>query len=196
MGGHFLSALVGVSCYFLFPGTPWLASCLAVATAIALMHVTKTLHPPGGATALIAVTGGEGIHQLGYLYAFVPCLLGGTDHARHRPYREQHPQGAALSAILVVVGRALRKQGKRRGRGPGSPEAAKAGRRRSRYDEGRKAVPLRAFRMERPHLFSSMGAGFRALGASCAVWRKGGVRGAAAPAGPFLAQSHTRARAA
>ena len=27
-------------------------------------------------TALIAVTGGEGIHQLGYLYAFVPCLLG------------------------------------------------------------------------------------------------------------------------
>lgn len=30
----------------------------------------------GGATALIAVTGGEGIHQLGYLYAFVPCLLG------------------------------------------------------------------------------------------------------------------------
>ncbi|MFQ8890709.1 MAG: HPP family protein [Bilophila wadsworthia] len=76
VGGHFLSALVGVSCYFLFPGTPWLASCLAVATAIALMHVTKTLHPPGGATALIAVTGGEGIHQLGYLYAFVLCLLG------------------------------------------------------------------------------------------------------------------------
>lgn len=76
VGGHFLSALVGVSCYFLFPGTLWLASCLAVATAIALMHVTKTLHPPGGATALIAVTGGEAIHQLGYLYAFVPCLLG------------------------------------------------------------------------------------------------------------------------
>ena len=34
VGGHFLSALVGVSCYFLFPGTIWLASCLAVATAI------------------------------------------------------------------------------------------------------------------------------------------------------------------
>ena len=64
--GEIFSAWVG-SC---------LASCLAVATAIALMHVTKTLHPPGGATALIAVTGGEGIHQLGYLYAFVPCLLG------------------------------------------------------------------------------------------------------------------------
>lgn len=76
VGGHFLSALVGVSCYLLFSGTLWLASCLAVATAIALMHLTKTLHPPGGATALIAVTGGEGIHQLGYWYAFVPCLTG------------------------------------------------------------------------------------------------------------------------
>ncbi|WP_363322540.1 HPP family protein [uncultured Desulfovibrio sp.] len=40
------------------------------------MHLSKTLHPPGGATALIAVTGGEGIRQLGYLYAFVPCLTG------------------------------------------------------------------------------------------------------------------------
>ncbi|MFQ9491228.1 MAG: HPP family protein [Bilophila wadsworthia] len=35
----------------------------------------QTLHLRD-ATALIAVTGGEGIHQLGYLYAFVPCLLG------------------------------------------------------------------------------------------------------------------------
>lgn len=76
VGGHFLSALVGVSCFFLFPQTLWLAACVAVATAIALMHLTKTLHPPGGATALIAVTGGDGIHQLGYAYALVPCLLG------------------------------------------------------------------------------------------------------------------------
>ena len=40
------------------------------------MLVTGTLHPPGGATALIAVTGGEGIRQLGYWYALVPCLAG------------------------------------------------------------------------------------------------------------------------
>ena len=117
VGGHFLSALVGVSCYFLFPGTPWLASCLAVATAIALMHVTKTLHPPGGATALIAVTGGEGIHQLGYLYAFVPCLLGALIMLAIALIVNNIPKAQRLSAILVVVGRALRKQGKRRGRG-------------------------------------------------------------------------------
>ena len=52
-----------------------IASCLAVATAIALMHVTKTLHPPGGATALIAVIGGDEIRRLGYMYVVFPCLV-------------------------------------------------------------------------------------------------------------------------
>ena len=32
--------------------------------------------PAGGATALIAVTGGEQIRQLGFWYAVVPCLAG------------------------------------------------------------------------------------------------------------------------
>lgn len=76
LGGHVLSALIGVSAYILFPKTLWLAAALAVATAIALMHATRTLHPPGGATALIAVIGGAKIHSLGYLYAFMPVGLG------------------------------------------------------------------------------------------------------------------------
>ena len=76
VGGHFLSALVGVTCHMLLSGSPALAASLAVATAIALMHLTKTLHPPGGATALIAVSGGEAIYSLGYLYVLAPCLLG------------------------------------------------------------------------------------------------------------------------
>ena len=76
VGGHFVSALTGVTIGLLFPDTPWLAACLAVSTAIAVMLITGTLHPPGGATALIAVTGGEGIRQLGYWYALVPCLAG------------------------------------------------------------------------------------------------------------------------
>ena len=54
----------------------WLAGAVAVATAIAVMHLTKTLHPPGGATALIAVIGSDEIHNLGYLYALVPAGLG------------------------------------------------------------------------------------------------------------------------
>jgi CBS-domain-containing membrane protein len=54
----------------------WFASALSVSTAIAAMHMTKTLHPPGGATALIAVIGSQKIHDLGYLYVVIPVGLG------------------------------------------------------------------------------------------------------------------------
>jgi CBS-domain-containing membrane protein len=78
IGGHVLSAIAGVTCYQLLNQYMWLASAMAVATSIALMHATKTLHPPGGATALIAVIGGEKIHALGYLYAIIPVGAGVT----------------------------------------------------------------------------------------------------------------------
>jgi len=76
IGGHILSGLVGVACYQLFGGTIWFAAALAVSLAIVAMLATKTLHPPGGATALIAVIGGAKIHALGYLYAFLPAGAG------------------------------------------------------------------------------------------------------------------------
>ncbi len=76
LGGHVISALIGVSAYQLLPDTPWLAAPLAVATAIAVMHATRTLHPPGGATALIAVIGDAKIHALGFWYALAPAGLG------------------------------------------------------------------------------------------------------------------------
>jgi CBS-domain-containing membrane protein len=40
------------------------------------MHATRTLHPPGGATALIAVIGGEKIHALGFAYVLMPVAAG------------------------------------------------------------------------------------------------------------------------
>ena len=76
LGGHIFSALVGVIAFQLFSEQIWFAAPLAVATAIAMMQLTDTLHPPGGATALIAVIGGEQIHQLGYLYVFFPVATG------------------------------------------------------------------------------------------------------------------------
>jgi CBS-domain-containing membrane protein len=36
------------------------------------MHAARTLHPPGGAAALIAVIGGDRIHDLGFMYALFP----------------------------------------------------------------------------------------------------------------------------
>ena len=76
IGGHLVSALVGVAAYQLLEPLTWLAAAVAVATAIALMHLTRTLHPPGGATALIAVIGGPQIHELGFLYVLVPVAAG------------------------------------------------------------------------------------------------------------------------
>ncbi len=76
LGGHVLSAVIGVAAYQLLQSHTWAAASIAVATAIALMHLTKTLHPPGGATALIAVIGGEKIHALGYFYALIPAATG------------------------------------------------------------------------------------------------------------------------
>lgn len=76
VGGHIISGLVGVACYQLFGQVIWLAAALGVAFAIAAMLATKTVHPPGGATALIAVIGGEKIHNLGFMYAFMPAGLG------------------------------------------------------------------------------------------------------------------------
>lgn len=77
IGGHLVSALVGVTAWMLIgPLLPWLAAALAVSTAIALMHLTRTLHPPGGATALIAVIGSEQVHALGYLFVLIPATLG------------------------------------------------------------------------------------------------------------------------
>ena len=76
MGGHILSAFIGVLIYGWIPDPLYLSGALSVTTAIAVMHLTKTTHPPGGATALIAVIGSERVHQLGFLYILSPVALG------------------------------------------------------------------------------------------------------------------------
>ena len=76
VGGHVISAIVGVVMYKLFPEILWLAAPLAVSFSIILMQMTKTLHPPGGATALIAVIGTEKIKALGFMYVIAPVLVG------------------------------------------------------------------------------------------------------------------------
>ena len=76
VGGHMLSAIVGVLCFKIFGDVPWLAASLAVSLAIAAMLFTRTLHPPGGATALIAVVGSDVVHKLGFFYVLVPAGLG------------------------------------------------------------------------------------------------------------------------
>ncbi|CAG9956369.1 unnamed protein product [Clonostachys rosea f. rosea IK726] len=60
--GQIISAVVGVAICKLFllsddfESLRWLGGALACASATALMALTKTVHPPAGATALLAVT--------------------------------------------------------------------------------------------------------------------------------------------
>lgn len=83
IGGHVVSAAVGVTVQHLVHDLA-LAASLAVALAIVAMHVTRTIHPPGGATALIAVIGGMTITDLGYAYVVAPV--------------------GASAAMMVVIG--------------------------------------------------------------------------------------------
>ncbi|MGE3539268.1 MAG: HPP family protein [Candidatus Tectimicrobiota bacterium] len=98
VGGHMISGFIGVLSYKLFSDIPWLAAGLGVSGAIVAMLLTRTLHPPGGATALLAVIGGAKLHALGYLYVFVPAGAGAcllllvgllvNNLAEHRRYPE------------------------------------------------------------------------------------------------------------
>ena len=74
VAGHVSSAFVGVVCYLLIPNV-FIAAGLAVGLAIGVMHVLRCIHPPGGATALVAVVGGTQIHALGFEYIVVPVLI-------------------------------------------------------------------------------------------------------------------------
>jgi CBS domain-containing membrane protein len=76
IGGHVISAFIGVSIYHLLPDVIWITAPMAVSISIVMMQITKTLHPPGGATALIAVAGSEKIKALGFLYVISPVLTG------------------------------------------------------------------------------------------------------------------------
>ena len=68
--GHTLSAVAGVVTVVLF-GLTWWSPAVGTALALLLMLLTKTTHPPGGATALFAV-----LSQEHFSYVFTPVMAG------------------------------------------------------------------------------------------------------------------------
>ena len=76
VGGHVFSAIAGVTVFLLMGNESIVTGPVAVSLAVAVMHFTRTLHPPGGATSLIAVIGGDKIYSLGYLYVLFPVFAG------------------------------------------------------------------------------------------------------------------------
>lgn len=74
VGGHVISAFIGLTSYYLI-SNPILASSAAIGLAMLVMHHTGSMHPPGGATAVTAVIGGSTVHELGYYFVIVPVLF-------------------------------------------------------------------------------------------------------------------------
>ena len=103
IGGNTLSALVGVLVAMAVPN-PVLAAGIAVALAILVMSLTRSLHPPGGAAALTAVFGGPTVAAWGLLFPLIPvalnsCILVALGILFHRLAKRKYPhQGAAPAA--------------------------------------------------------------------------------------------------
>ena len=76
VGGHIISAFIGIIIYKYVPFDLDILSALAVSLSIVAMNYTRTLHPPGGATALVAVIGSDTIHGLGFMYVLTPIGVG------------------------------------------------------------------------------------------------------------------------
>jgi CBS-domain-containing membrane protein len=74
IGGHIISAIIGVSCAHFIPDM-LLAAALSVGCAILAMHYLRCIHPPGGATALSAVIGGPVVHSMAYAYVLQPVFI-------------------------------------------------------------------------------------------------------------------------
>ncbi|MBE9009119.1 HPP family protein [Pseudanabaenaceae cyanobacterium LEGE 13415] len=68
--GNCIGAIVCITFVQCFGTAPWVIA-LSVATAIKLMQLTRTLHPPGGAVALVgSMTGAS------WSFLFAPVLAG------------------------------------------------------------------------------------------------------------------------
>lgn len=73
IGGHFITALVGLTALYLF-GDSMLVLSLAVGIAIGAMQYTRTLHPPAGANPIVIMIAGQ--QAVGFDFLLMPVLSG------------------------------------------------------------------------------------------------------------------------
>ncbi|QXQ07262.1 HPP family protein [Sphingosinicellaceae bacterium] len=107
IGGNVLSTLVGVTAFQLIPDLA-LAAGIAVGGAILVMSLLRCLHPPGGAAALTAVIGSQGIHAAGFGFAFAPVginsvALVGLAMLFHRLRAHSYPHKITVSEASPQV---------------------------------------------------------------------------------------------
>ncbi len=70
IAGHFLASLVGLI-FFILLGSHWWSMALATGTAIAVMQLTRTVHPPAGSNPVIVM-----LTAPTWSFLLTPTLLG------------------------------------------------------------------------------------------------------------------------
>lgn len=75
IGGHFLSSLVGLI-FIGFFGVAWWVLAAAVASAIAVMMFTRTVHPPAGSNPVIIWLMAASHVELSWQFLLFPTLVG------------------------------------------------------------------------------------------------------------------------
>ncbi len=79
LGAYLVCSFTGVSVRIIcgYIGLErWTTCAFSIAISVVFMNLTKTVHPPGGACALLAVIGGKGIWDLGF--GFIATTMGGA----------------------------------------------------------------------------------------------------------------------
>jgi CBS domain-containing membrane protein len=95
IGGNGLSALCGAAVARVIHNET-IAAAAAVGLAIAVMSLSRSLHPPGGAAAMTAALGGTMVDAQGWLFPLVPLAMNAAalvllGWAFHRFSRHAYP---------------------------------------------------------------------------------------------------------
>ena len=71
VGGHVVSAVIGITCAQLFTDTIFATACASAGSVLAML-LLRCLHPPGAATALTPIIAGGPLHVMNYSFVLMP----------------------------------------------------------------------------------------------------------------------------
>lgn len=122
IGGNMIAAFIGLACAWLIHDPTW-AAALAASLALAIMSLTRSLHPLGGAVAMTAALGGPIVAKWGLLFPLVPVAVNSAAMVAagvlfHRLLRRSYPHrplpspgAAAPTFVAADIDEALQQMG-------------------------------------------------------------------------------------